>query len=206
MKAILTVLLLAFLSACSRTEGWKEDVLLSSGETLAVERRETHKPDAFFQPGLGPIAATELVADIPPYGVVSYKVEGGDYPLLLDKVDGKLWVAFPVSDEASCERYGNPLESVVVMTYAGKKWTQVSLALSPPDLRVNLDQTDRWFRPNDGTGRQLPRPHVTLEAKRASHISISDPPNGMSLHDASGLARYVPRRCTAGGVAQRLER
>jgi hypothetical protein len=205
VNASWTVLSLVFLSACTRTEGWKEDVLLSSGETLEVERRETHKPDAFFQPGLGPIGGTELVASIPPYGVVSYKVEGGDYPLLLDRIDGKLWVAFPVQGETSCEKYGNPLEPVVVMTYTGRKWTQVSLALAPADLRVNLDQTDRWFRPHDGTGQQLPRPHVTLEEKRALHTQ-GGPPSGMSIHDASALLRHFPHRCHAGGVAQRLER
>jgi hypothetical protein len=194
VKAKLTVLLLAFLSACSRTEGWKEDVLLASGETLTIERRETHAPDAFFQPGRGPTRATELVAHIPPYGVVSYKFESGNYPLLLDRVDGKLWVALPIFLNASCE---SPLESVMVMTYAKGGWTQggwtqVSLALAPTALRVNLDQTDRWWRPGDE--ERYPRPHVTLAEKRALSPS-RDPLSGMSIHDASALARHVRRSC-----------
>lgn len=197
MKWLCALLSAILLAACTRTESWKEDVLLASGQTTTILRSETRGPDAFFRPGAGSPMASEIVGDIPPFGRVRYTHKSRSYPLLFDHVDGKLWLVAPVMAGTDCEKLGYPIESVVVKGYSNGSWTRVPFGDAPQQLKVNLAQSSQlWFGGHDGTGQKLPAPHVTVASKRAygKHHGYW-PDNEMPLTEASLLLRGLGQSC-----------
>ncbi|MEX8505898.1 hypothetical protein [Leptothrix ochracea] len=166
-KTITFIAITLLAHACSDTEKWKEDILLTSGDVITIRRSETRGPDEFFRPGRGITISSSLVANIPPLGDIEYTHQDHNYPLLFDKVNNNLWVAFPILGEEACASYGYPKESIVFKEYLNGKWRIVKFSDAPKNTKVNLAQSSNlWYRSIDASGRRISQAHITIETKQ----------------------------------------
>lgn len=140
-----------------RTFSWDEEVLLSDGFTL-LTRREITRASLCSPalPGSCAVRKSTLKTSIPALGTVQFDWTGIELPVSFDVIAGQPWIVMPISGLESCEKFGNPAESVAAFTWNNGKWTWRPYREVPRQLKLNLM---RSLPRNDET-------RVTIEAKR----------------------------------------
>jgi hypothetical protein len=162
MRQILITIVFAVLallpvtSHSTRTFKWDEQVLLSDGSTVWLRRVvERQSLCSSSMPGSCQILRSTLEGVVPGIGTVTFHWEGSELPLTLDMVDGRPWVAMPISGLELCDKYGNPQESVVAFSWENGAWTRHADGHQFRKLKLNMARV----LPKDNDAR------VSIEAK-----------------------------------------
>lgn len=169
-------LLALFISSCSRTEHWSEEVALRDGRTLRVGGAVTRGMDEWFRRGKGPVREIEMSFDVNGQRVTWTRERRGFavYPAVLDFVDRAPVIVLPVTGFESCAEFAFPNEGLVALRYESERWSRIPVAELPEDLRANVQ--------GQGTGRtrQGPTlPELISQNQKTSDacIRIRPPPD-----------------------------
>ncbi len=142
LSKIFIVVLLTLLSACSQTIGWQEEVLLSSGQKIIIDRTVKRIPAE-----LGQRRATNYEIDAKYPGTDKRLIWIGSFGLgaiMLDFKDGYAFiVALPVMCDASIKKYSiKNFPYIFMRSTDGKNWEVIEPTQFPPELRnANLSSS-----------------------------------------------------------------
>ncbi|HEY8518693.1 MAG TPA: hypothetical protein VIN61_01330 [Gammaproteobacteria bacterium] len=137
LRFLVLCLVAAAASGCGgRSFEWTEEVRLASGESLLVERwarlaRVGQWAHASYRRAIS--MRLELPAE---HGGLVW--EGEEWPISLDRIDGRWWIVMPVRGYKACEAYGFPREGVVAFSFDGARWSRGSVEPLLDRLTANL--------------------------------------------------------------------
>ena len=159
MKSGLIWLVLLLSTGCSKTEKWKEIVLLTSGNTVVVERKvELNFTGGELSNALKRWPTTYVISTKNPINNQRVKWEGsyGLNPIMIDFKDSKSFVvALPMVCNAKIEKFslaGFPY--IFYRSDDGKHWQVILPAQFPPEFKVaNLSATYDFFWMEGGRTR-----------------------------------------------------
>ncbi len=146
LAAHLLVLLLGFaVTGCAalgdtRRVSWTEEVRLSTGEVIRIERWEQQElvAEPFQKPGWI-LRRAGFTVRLPAAGAEAAKWEGTLAPLALDVGDGAVYfVGVAITTRADREYRIQPGKSHVAFRLRGIEWERIKLSELPPALRPNL--------------------------------------------------------------------
>lgn len=137
-------LLAFFISACTRTEYWSEEVALRDGQTLRVGGAVTRGMDEWFRRGKGPVSEIEMSFDVNGQRVTWTRERHSFYPAVLDFVDRAPVIVLSVTGFESCTEFAFPHEGLVALRYESGRWSRIAVAQLPEDLRANVQGQNTW--------------------------------------------------------------
>lgn len=140
-KIILLLVMLVITNGCGILEKeitWQEQVVLTGGSIITLNRIVVMGSDAFFRPGKGGPVRSSMSGVIPGIGEVDFRWDDYEMPISFDIVDGTPWIILPIGGPEPCEKYGYPKESVVAFYYSGSTWIASKFEDAPKGLRTNL--------------------------------------------------------------------
>ena len=172
-----TSLLLLALACCSGDEDvtrWSEDVEITGGKVVRVERRVVRGKGAAPYGARGGIDAWELCYE--PLKI--YWKSAYFQPSAFELVGDKAFVKFPVLDCRSCRAADMPDDSTVYMAYRGGAWVRIGASEFPGKRWWNLMMTGIFDPRNprlDVSG------HMTLAEKKRLNWFAEDTPQGQTF-------------------------
>jgi len=140
-----------------RTASWEEEVALSDGSILRVSRSITRGADEWFRPGRGGTVKSTLAASVPRVGKIEFNWSGYELPVAFDIVAGTPWIVLPIAGIHSCEKYGNPAESVAAFSWRNGQWSWQPFEKAPSTLKQNILRSSPFNK----------EPLVTIALKRS---------------------------------------
>ncbi|MGH8690418.1 MAG: hypothetical protein ACREUS_05250 [Burkholderiales bacterium] len=117
---------------------WQEELKLSGGNVVVLSRSYVRGADEWLRPGRGGIQESTTSGELPGIGRVEFHWKGHETPVAFDVIEGIPWVVLPIAGLNSCEKYGNPAESVIALARRDGRWTHVSFRDAPQTLRANV--------------------------------------------------------------------
>jgi hypothetical protein len=169
-------LLALFISSCTKTEWWSEEVALRDGQTLRVGGAVTREMDEWLRDGKGPVREIEMSFDVNGQRVTWKRERRGFsvYPAALDFVDRAPVIVLHVSGFESCTEFDFPKEGLVALRYEGGRWSRVPIAQLPEDLRANVQMQSTW---RTLQGPTLPELIIRNQKNSDACIRIRPPPD-----------------------------
>jgi hypothetical protein len=172
LPVILTCLVLVFLSACSSVSGikhvqWTEDLRLSNGRTIVINRLEEYRSvsdvGAGFRSGWL-LERSNISAELPGSPARNATWQGSLRPVVLDELHGIVYlVGVPANGRAREEWKLPPHELYAALRLRGDGWERISLEELPSSLQPNLFASSyALFITQDKSSGE----HVNLELKR----------------------------------------
>lgn len=124
-------------SGCSgRSFEWQEEVRLASGESFFIQRSGRIALQGEWATA-SYTRAISMRLELPEaYGSLVW--EGDEWPISLDRVEGRWWVVIPVRGYDACEAYGFPPEGYAAFSFDGSRWVPSSIGPSLEELTANL--------------------------------------------------------------------
>ena len=147
----LFLILCAFLSACSETIHWQDEVLLSTGQIIIVDRTVERIPAEL---GHRRAASYEIDATYPDTGK-KLKWEGsfGLGPIMLNFKEGYAFiVAIPVMCDAKISEFSiKGFPYIFMRSFDGKQWEVINPSQFPPEFKQsNLSARYDEYRIGNG--------------------------------------------------------
>jgi hypothetical protein len=208
---LLALLLLLPVAAQAVTFKWDEEVSLSDGSTVTLQRKvERQWLCSSSLPGSCAILSSGFKADVPKLGRVEFSWKGRELPLAIDLVDGRLWLVIPILGLDRCYEYDNPGDSVVALMFDNAAWRPRPygeirgklkfnlLQDMPPDkvTRVGLQDKQRDRR----LGVEIDKTYVPRHAKYVHACHALNPPIDAEHERAMLAYKNWPRTELVGKV------
>lgn len=146
-RRVAALLLLLIAAGCASAGGrevrkvveWKEQVQLSTGQVIVIERGDRYRPADDGRGGLGWLFDEAwLVADLPGAGQARW--DGSLRPLVLDVTpEGRWFLVGVVGAYRGWKDYGLPEQKrYVAFELSGKTWQRVPFAQLPESFKPNV--------------------------------------------------------------------
>ena len=152
------------LTACTKTIHYEEEVQLSTGATIVLQR--SVKGERFGEPGAG---GGKLIEQRLEFVVDGKRVVWADDipPLAIDLYKDSLFIAAMPHTFGACLSHGSPSPPFVFYRHTDKGWTKIPKEQFPDSIRVNL----LYF--GDGYVGKISE-RVTLDRKRKVSENLKD--------------------------------
>lgn len=172
MKALAKMLCLALLlsvglAACASNDiRWTEEVKLSDGRVIEIQRRVELTESGFPVQERGFRRSLEIC-----YAPMKlrWKSKGEYVPDIFDIVDGKAYMHVPVYDCISCMLFGYPETDALYFVWVDGQWKRISHEEFPEPSRWNLLMS--FATPRE---KEDPRGRLTLQDKERRPSSLRD--------------------------------
>lgn len=118
---------------------WTEEVRLSDGRTIVVDRSNRYDDVGWTKPASSGLFQRARLAFATPRPIIHLKDwEGSAQPLILDVRDGKAYLVAIVTSYSGVEEFGKPDPGYVAFVFSGDHWKRIDLKDLPSGLSVNL--------------------------------------------------------------------
>jgi hypothetical protein len=127
-------------AACNNRTSSVEDIILRDGKTQRIELLATRGTDILGEKAPTDKVEVQFERNQYHYHWQLERLPGQDWvsrPDIVDFVEGKPVVVFPVYRRPGCEAWGFPAEGLVAQRFNGQSWVRIPIAELPADLQTN---------------------------------------------------------------------
>lgn len=154
------------LAACASNDiRWTEEVKLSDGRVIQIQRRSELTESGFPVQERGFVKYHEIC--YPPLGI-HWKSKGGYQPDIFDIVDGKAYMHVPVTSQAECYEQASPASGAIYFVWNNGSWKRITHEEFPAVSEWNLLMS---IKAAHGHERDDPRSLVDLQDKERRQAS-----------------------------------
>jgi len=190
MRTIVLLLLASFLSGCSSRNQWDEDVQLSTGQVVTVQR-ETRILRVLLAEGIGSVQ--EQWFHFKPLKLTWHTENQLEIPLSFDVINDAPYLVTTLG--GICSGTDGSIRGIRVVSWNGQRQIEVPMAAAPLNkMTYNLHRDYQGLNSDDDT-----RVHQTLELKRTGWRGIGrfggDSEQGKPLTQWEVLLKRQVRPC-----------
>lgn len=183
-------LLMAFCSSCGKIDRaeWEEEVQLSNGELIVVQRSATRDKSGFPASKRGSPRSWEIQF---PNSNAIWRSDGNSQPVAVEVRPGSAYLVETIQSRELCAKFHNPPASLVYYRHDGKEWVQIEAGEYPRGGRANL-LLDPWGRTASEDARGLLKNEDKAHRgyNWAVHLSLADPKLRRTLDACQMLAQH----------------